>query len=242
VMHSRHPFRLLRRSTSEYDLHLTTNVHNLDDLPRLGARRVALSALRYDSRIFYPRQFTDDALAAFRSEVTFIGHWEERTEQTILDVIAAGVPIKVWGDNWSRARGKRALRNHVMGYSIWGDDYVRALHATKIALCLLSKWNRNTTACRSFEIPATGTFLLAERTDDHVQSYREGVEAEFFADSAELIEKIKHYLAHDRERASIAERGRQRCVASGYSYEAQAGRDWSHVQMLLDGSRAERSA
>ena len=82
---------------------------------------------------------------------------------------------------------------------------------------IVSKWNRNHTASRTFQIPALGAFLLHERNELVSQYFREGVEAEFFDSDDELLEKCRHYLAHPEERRRIAEAGRRRVIESGYS-------------------------
>ena len=233
VLCRRHPFFVLRHTIPFYDLHFTTNRANLEDLRRLGARAVVPSALGYDHRIFSARAFAPAELERYRSDAVFVGHWEPATEETVLEIAAAGIDLRVWGENWHRTSAKDRLRDAVTYRSLWLDDYVKALLASKVALCFLSKWNRNTTAGRSFEIPAVGAFLLAERTDEHLELYHEGVEAEFFGDHKEMIDKLRYYLEHETERRQIARRGHERCLASGYSYQAQMARDWCHVEALL---------
>jgi spore maturation protein CgeB len=97
--------------------------------------------------------------------------------------------------------------------------------------------NYNQTASRSFEIPACGTFLLAVRTPQHLAAYAEGREAEFFGDHAELVRKARYYLEHPEERRAIARRGQQRCVSSGYSWDALMAKDWARVRELYAASR-----
>jgi spore maturation protein CgeB len=89
-----------------------------------------------------------------------------------------------------------------------------------VCLGLLSKWIPETSTARTFEIPASGSFLLAERTPEHEQYFEEGREAEFFSTEAELVEKLRKYLSDSAARARIAAAGRLRCTRSGYSYEA----------------------
>lgn len=234
ILNPRNPFRLLRKTLTLYDLQFTTNQANLREMTALGVRHAELSALRYDHRIFASRSYGPEELELYRSDAVFVGHWEEATEAAVVPLIEAGIRVRVWGENWHKARQKRRLRGYVMFCPLWLDDYVRALHATKVALCFLSKWNRNTAACRSFEIPAVSAFLLAERTDEHLQCYEEGVEAEFFGDITELIEKFRYYIVHDEKRQEVARRGHERCLRSGYSYQEQMKRDWRYVEKLLE--------
>jgi spore maturation protein CgeB len=70
---------------------------------------------------------------------------------------------------------------------------VCTLKSAEIGRGFVSEWNGNETAGLSFEIPACGTFLLAMRTPEHEQLYREGEDAEFFSSPEELIKKALHY-------------------------------------------------
>ena len=102
------------------------------------------------------------------------------------------------------------------GTGLWGDKYSIALKCSKLALGLLSKLIPETTTTRTFEIPAVGGFLLAERTEDHMKLFEEGKEAEFFSGDEELRDKISFYLREDAERNRIARAGNTRCIKSGY--------------------------
>jgi spore maturation protein CgeB len=74
--------------------------------------------------------------------------------------------------------------------------------------------------------------MLAERTDEHLQLFEEGKEAEFFCGSSEMLDKIKHYLRYEGRRKTIAERGWERCLKSGYSNQDRMKQMMSTVEVL----------
>jgi hypothetical protein len=154
---------------------------------------------------------------ALGGPVGFIGHWEPVTERRVLHLLRGGVPVKVYGGGWDHAEAQAELADAAQFRLVNGDEYARAICSFDVNLGIVSKWNRNHTASRTFQIPALGAFLLHERNELVTRYFAEGVEAEFFDSDDELLEKCRHYLAHPDERARIAAAGRQRCIDSGYA-------------------------
>ena len=60
--------------------------------------------------------------------------------------------------------------------------------------------------------------MLAERTQDHLDLFEEGVEAEYFDTREELKDKIVYYLNEPDKRKIIALAGYNKCMALGLSY------------------------
>lgn len=232
--HAKLAYRLLRSTIKYYDIHFTSNHHNLSNLRALGARRVEFTHLGYDHERFYRRELTPSEAQNWTNDVVFVGHWEAATEHHVLGLVEAGLPVRVYGTGWHNAKTRNYLSSAVTFRSLSADDYVSCLLGAKIGLCFLSKLNRNDTAGRTFEIPACGTFLLAERTPAHQLIYREGEEAEFFADETELTAKVRFYLDNSSVRAAIAEKGQIRCLSSGYSWLARMREDWNKVATTLE--------
>ena len=56
--------------------------------------------------------------------------------------------------------------------------------------------------------------MLAERTQEHLRLFREGVEAAYFDTDEELLRKVQYYMEHETERKAIAAAGRKRCETS----------------------------
>jgi len=98
----------------------------------------------------------------------------------------------------------------------------KAIQSNSISLGLLNRQNRDLQTSRSFEIPACGGFMLAERTEEHRLYFEEDREAAYFGSWDELIQKLRFYAAHERPRTEIAMAGYRRCLRSSYRYVDRA--------------------
>jgi hypothetical protein len=180
--------------------------------------------------------------AHWNSAVGFLGGWEPRRETLLSAVALAGVDLKVRGGYWDfLSDGKWTLRRHIilnqlagkdpfkfhrnpsvgnayLGGEVYGDDYARALSGARIGLGFLRKVCPDQHTTRTFEIPACGSMLLSDRTQECQEFFAEGREAEYFDSSEELVDKVKFYTTHEEARANIAAAGRQRCLDGRYSY------------------------
>lgn len=209
----------IRRSLPLYDLVVTTKRRNADpqELPRLGARRVVYEPKTFDPGFHRPVEVSPEQRAALGADVGFIGTYEAERAAACLALARAGVPVRVFGNGWGAFRGSHPdLR--IEGRPVSGEDYVAAIAATKIQLGFLRVANRDEHTDRSVEVPACGGFMLAERTQEHLELFAENREAAYFEGTDELIAKVRHYLDADDERAAIAAAGRARCLASDYSH------------------------
>jgi spore maturation protein CgeB len=65
---------------------------------------------------------------------------------------------------------------------------------------------------RNFEIPGCGGFLLTGRADNLDDYYEVGKEIVCFESTQDLIEKVRHHLHDEGERAAIAQAGYQRTL------------------------------
>lgn len=210
------------RSLALYDLLVTTKAFELDDYKQRGARDVQLVLQGFGPQF---RPAAAGLECAPSSNVAFIGHCQPHYADRLRAATLAADGVSVWGQNWPRYAARHAWASAVVkGSGLWGESYPAALRGARIALGLVGKHIPETTTTRSFEIPATGTFMLAERNADHSALFEEGKEAEFFSSDDELADKIRFYLAHDTARQAIARAGRDRSVRSGYSDQNQLKR------------------
>lgn len=199
-----------------YDAFFTTKSYGVAELKSLGCSSVFFVDNAFDPALHRPMQVTPEDRSRFGGEVGFIGFYEVARTRSMLALAEAGIPVRIWGPGWEDCRVSHDLLR-IERHSIWGEDYARVICATDINLGYLRKVNRDLSTTRSIEIPACGAFMLAERTVEHQRLFKEGEEAEFFADDRELIEKVKYYRTAPLKRQEIARRGRERCLSGGYS-------------------------
>lgn len=230
-----HQSRYFERCIPIYDWLVTTKPFELEMYHHLGAKKVLLVLQGFDLKFTTYKAITQEN-TDWRSDVCFVGHYENHYAETIKAARDKAGLLKIWGPKWPRyAKNNTWARPYVCGNGVWGQNYLHALSYTKIGLGFLSKWIPETTTTRSFEIPALGTFLLAERTDDHLSLFEEGKEAEFFGSHDELKDKLRFYLTHDNVRNKIAAAGKTRCLNSGYANTEQINKILAEVGQALSG-------
>ena len=215
-----------------YDWVVTTKPFERDMYCNLGCKRVLFALQGYDPRfVAYESRLQEQDI--WNSDVCFIGHYELHYAETLKAVAGDTKLLKIWGPGWLRYANKSTwAMPYVCGNGVWGEDYLRALSHAKIGLGFLTKGIPETTTTRSFEIPALGTFLLAERTDDHLALFEEGKEAEFFGSKEEMKDKIRFYLDNEVARKKIAAAGRERCLKSGYASSEQLAKILTEITVV----------
>ena len=156
----------------------------------------------------------------FKHDILFIGYPEKERIESILYLAKNGFQIDIYGypNAWEKSNIKhKNIVNHKN--SLFGEKYSEAISNSKITLCFLRKINRDLHTSRSIEIPACKGFMIAERTNEHLDLFEENKEAVYFSNDCELLEKVKYYLENEKERLSISNNGYNKCVKKDYSYD-----------------------
>ncbi|WP_339386213.1 CgeB family protein [Vibrio caribbeanicus] len=200
-----------------YDLVVTQKSYNVKELMNIGAKSVLFQNKAYSKKWHKPYSGAEQ-----KTDVLFIGHAEKIRFEELSYLAENGIKIDVFGSGWNSKEYKHHHNNlNITSAYLEGEQYARAIASSKISLCFLRKVNRDLQTSRSIEIPACGGFMLAERTDEHKVLFEEGEEAVYFGDKVELLDKINYFLEHEGERLTVAKNGRNRVLASDYSYDAR---------------------
>jgi spore maturation protein CgeB len=207
-------WRLYLEAVPHYDLLAVVRAVNVAEAFSLGAQKVLQVYMAVDE-LDGPREITPQDRRRWSHDVLFIGTWMPERGPFLQELLDAGVPLAIYGNSWQKAPEWPALQSAWQGPAIYGDDYIKALQLAKVSLGLLSKGNRDLHTTRTFEIPYAGGLLCAERTSEHLQLYQEDLEAVYWSDVTECIEKCQKLLHDDKMRTDIAEKGRIRCLRNG---------------------------
>lgn len=213
---------ILRDAAPFYDVFYTAKSLNITqgELKSMGFADPRYLQQGYDRDQHRPMP---DAGSRFAGLVTFVGFGEEDRFNKMNHLAKNGVPVHVWGHGWTPAMRAAAHENlHINDHGLFGDDYADVLCNSAISLCFLRKLNRDLHTTRTFEIPACGGFMVAERTDEHLGLFEEDTEAVYFDDKEELLSVVRRYLNDPDARARIAANGRRRAEQSGYDWHTHA--------------------
>lgn len=226
-------FRRYFKALPFYDLLVVVREENIAEAYARGARKVLRVWMSADEVAHRPRLLTDDDLRRWGSEVCFVGTWMPERGPFMAELVRAGLPLSIWGDHWQKAPEWPVFAPHWRGPAQNDPEiYARIIQSAKISLGLLSKGNRDRHTTRSFEIPAVGGLLCAERTDEHCDTYREGVEAIYWSDARECAEQCRRLLNDDALVAAIKRNGHERYVQGKHKNEPVLELILSHAALF----------
>jgi hypothetical protein len=227
----------LRQSVSEYDLLCVVRVENIGEAAAGGAKRVLRIWRGYDPVAHRPRVLTEEDRRRWMSDVLFIGTWMPERGAFLAELSKHGASLTLYGNRWQKAPEWAVLQKHWRGAGLLGDDYAKAIQCARICLGLLSRGNRDLHTQRSAEIPFVGGLLCAERTAEHCQMYRENVEAVFWRDAGECMEKCRWLLRDEATRRAVVAAGRARVLDLGVGNDEVVNRILNFL--LRDGHNSQ---
>ena len=130
--------------------------------------------------------------------VSFIGHAEPNRMQVVDRLLRSGIPVHLAGRGW---KSYAAIRNKrfagqllYAGEGLYGEEYGQFLSSCLISLGFLSRLVPDRITTRTFEIPACGSLLVTERTDE-IESIFSEDEVLYCDYDDNLVDMIKQKMA-----------------------------------------------
>jgi spore maturation protein CgeB len=187
----------------------------------------------FDPHVHFPPHagFSD---AERNREVSYIGFPYEQRPAFLLKLARDRMlPVSINGDRWLRALSPEERKFFILGTYLADDEYRSGIWRSKVNLSFVTESNEDDIAHKAVEIAACAGFLLAFRTPGHQAIFNEDREAVFFSSVEECADKARFYLSRPDLRQTIATRGRDRAVRSGYDNDTQLAR----ILKRLDGKQ-----
>jgi len=217
------------RSIPEFDLHLIKRPEDARHLADFGATHTRLWEHGVYTPLYHPSP------AEKRYPASFVGTCMDDRVQFFETLLMAGLPVHVFGTRWETRSTLPARFPHLFHGPVFGEAYADVLRTSDIALGLVSHSNMDEWTMRTYEVPACGTALLAERTPTHQRWFEENRDAIFFSGVEECVSRIQWALEHSDARIEIASNGAQKACQPDWRLDTRMAvllkslfPDWSH--------------
>ncbi|BAZ47938.1 hypothetical protein NIES4103_05430 [Nostoc sp. NIES-4103] len=145
-------------------------------------------------------------------DVAFIGNWDgSRKREQYLKAIA-DYRLGLWGSNyWNTHCQEVSLKGLCQGMCSY-QEIPQILGSAKMGLNILRPQNEDGHNIRTYEIPATGTLMLSERSQELLNLFVEDREAVYFSNPDELRQKVEYLLKNSDVMEVITEAGYQKAL------------------------------
>jgi spore maturation protein CgeB len=230
-------WRLYMKDIPHYDLHVVQRDRNIADYRARGARDVIKIQTAYEPTIHFPplSSWSDKDR---RRDVSFVGTpYDDRADTLNKLSQFGGFQVAISGNQraWQRALPAEAFARLYCEGELYLQQYREAIWRSKINLSFLTHSNQDEFVHKSFEIAGCGGFLLAERSEGHLQRFREDEEAVFFSTVDECLQKIRLYLHDEPARTRIAAAGLARAQRDGYHNDHQVDLILQRAAAIVNG-------
>lgn len=214
-----------------YDSVFTTkSFHGKKEIETFKIRDMVHVRHGFDPEVHRPVRLSPAQIKHYGCDVSFVGCWSPEKEELISYILAhrKNLKVVVYGIGWKYAGSefKKALGKNLRP-GVFGDELAIVYNASKVNLGLLSRaagdqTMSDQTSARTFQIPASGSFMLHEDTPEVRSYFQPKNEIMLFSREADLLLKLDAVLGNDTLRETIKTNGYQRCMKEPYDYSSAA--------------------
>ncbi|MEM2956641.1 MAG: glycosyltransferase [Candidatus Pacearchaeota archaeon] len=146
----------------------------------------------------------------YKYDVSFIGSHEKKREKLFSELIDYN--LRISGYRWEKIKSK--LKEKIDKKIYIGYEMCKELNLSKINLNVHSAHSYRGANLRTFEIPATNSFMLSDYIEEIKNLFRIGKEVICYHNVSELKELIDYYLnkENEEERNKITKAGHERVL------------------------------
>jgi spore maturation protein CgeB len=208
------PADFLSDTLPQYDFVFTTKSQNVARYRSDGVTAAHYLPSAYEPAVHRPLTEGESRLG----DKSFVVGTYDRSRDAYVEAIG-WENLHVWGSDWRRYPRFSANRERITPRPIYYLEFADVITHCRVALGLLREEAQDLHTQRTFEIPACGALQIAPRNDEILGFFEEDKEIVCFESPAELEEKVRYYLDHERAARKIAEAGHRRCLTGRHTYE-----------------------
>ncbi len=145
----------------------------------------------------------------YKYDVSFVGSHEPYRQEFFKKLTK--YDLHIWGFRWGNVKDK-SLQKHIHKEIPRGKHMCEIFNNSKININIHAKHSIDGLNLRTFEVPATKSFLLTDYYSELSKLFKVGKEAVFYKNIDDLKKKIDYYLKKDKEREKIALAGYNRVI------------------------------
>lgn len=207
-----------------YDCVFTTKSFHLQDASlKQHLCRLELVPHGFDQEVHRRITASPSMQSTYGCDVSFVGAWSPKKESLIAELVTRlpEVDLRIWGPSWGHAA--EVVRKRWQGRGAWGDELAAIYCCSRINLGLLSEAGTGTrsgdlTTARTWQIPASGGFMLHEHSTELVESFVPNQEVGVFSSGEDLVGQVRGWLQDETARTAVAQRGHERAHRDRYTY------------------------
>ena len=173
------------RCISFFDWHIVKRQSDVDHLKSLGATKTLFWEHGMYSPVFYP-----DASTKKKYPVSFVGTCMDQRIEFMEYLLERGIPIHVFGNRWDSRSDLPKRFPQYFHKAVVGEAYADVIRQSVVCLGLVSHSNQDEWTMRSYEVPACGGLLLAEKTLTHERLFEEEQTGYLFEGEKECADKL----------------------------------------------------
>jgi len=214
-----------------YDCIFTTkSFHGKREIDEFQIKELMHVRHGFDPEVHRPLKLSAAQMERYGCDISFVGCWSADKERLISLIINSrrNYRVVVYGIGWKYASSafRNALGNDLRP-GVFGDELAIVYNASRVNLGLLSRATSDAsladqTTVRTFQIPASRSFMLHEDTPEVRTYFESGKEIVLFESESDLIVKLDMALGNDALRDAISLNGYERCISEPYDYSSAA--------------------
>lgn len=200
-----------------FDHYFFMSTSCMEEVKKRGFHNLSLLRHSVDSEAFYPIDCPK------RFDWCFVGSGTERRRTFIKKALEVSDKAAIYGKSLFNEKKPRLSPRTVVGRKVLGKDLVRLYNESKIVVDTSSwlsaeKRNKSGVNMRTLEVPACGTLLLTDGSEDIEELVTPGRHVIVYEGPEDFAEKLDYYIRNDSEREKIAREGYE-YVTANHSYD-----------------------